>query len=176
MTFILIKLDSISCSSVQPITTSRVWKLWHSQCRTSSKLWPPGPWDEYWIPPEQQWIQVLSTDPSDQICSLNSGFRKSPHGQAEGWRTERIFQDFSTRPPDLYKWSFIRLHSSAGLKAATILWKPLKAQESECASGPNQDHDLLIDHKPHFQATHKGKTWLVSVYLVFHFCSFFFLN
>lgn len=70
------------------------------------------------------------------------------------------------------EWSFVRLHSSVRLKAATIPCKPLKAQESECASRPKQDRDLVTDHKLHFQATHKGKTRLVSVCLVFHFSSF----
>lgn len=165
MTFILIKPDSISCSSVYPITTRSALKAlafpvqdiqqavatrnlrwilnssWAARDQSFKQKYYK--WSGWW-----RYLPVLI--PCDQIHSVNSGFRKSPHGWAEGWRTESIFHDFSTHTSDLYKWSFVRLHSSARLKAATILCKPLKAQESKCASRPNQDHDLVINHKPHF--------------------------
>lgn len=60
---------------------------------------------------------------------------------------------------------FARVQSSARPKAAPAFCKPLRAQVSQCASGLNQEHDLVIGH---IQAIHKGTTWLVATYLVFH--------
>ena len=70
----------------------------------------------------------------------------------------------------------VRLHSSARLKAATILWKPLRVHVSKCASRLNQDHDVVNNHTPYIQATYKGTTCLClhiwfSTILFFNFWS-----
>lgn len=89
--------------------------------------------------------------------------------------TSSVFQDLSTHTPaDLYKCSFLhRLHSSARLKAVTILCKALRVHVPKCGSRLNQDNALVRDHNPHTFKQYKGKTCLVSAYLVFHAFSCF---
>lgn len=129
----------------------QLWKLWHSQHRISSKLWPRGTWDEYWIPPEQQRSKVLSTDtinyPAGKgTCQYRSHVIRSiqlilvlENPLMDEQKDEELKVSFKTSLHILQisTWLLFRVHSSVRFKATTILCKPLKAQESQCASRSN---------------------------------------